>query len=111
MFPKTWVARLRIAGYIEGASFLILLGIAMPLKYIAGQPEAVSMVGMVHGWLFILYLVVLAFAVSDGGWQRSEIAKAAGAAVVPFGPFLVDGMLRRIEQRQRNTPKTELDTI
>ena len=47
------IRQLRIIGLIEGVSFLVLLGIAMPLKYLAGMPRAVSAVGMAHGVLFI----------------------------------------------------------
>lgn len=45
----------RLIGFLEALSFLILLLIAMPLKYIWGQPEAVKIVGSAHGGLFLLY--------------------------------------------------------
>ena len=51
---KTSIGRLRVIGFWEGVSFLVLLLIAMPLKYIAGNPEPVSIVGMAHGVLFLL---------------------------------------------------------
>lgn len=60
--PHTPIGRLRTMGFIEGMSLLILLFIAMPLKYWAGLPLAVTIVGSVHGGLFILYLLVLAYA-------------------------------------------------
>ncbi|HTO03360.1 MAG TPA: DUF3817 domain-containing protein, partial [Opitutus sp.] len=49
---KTPLSRLRFIGWWEGVSFLVLLGIAMPLKYLAGEPAAVRVVGMAHGILF-----------------------------------------------------------
>src|SRR5438552_3773981 len=53
---KTILRRLRLVGYTEGVSFLVLLGIAMPLKYFAGMPLAVTIVGAIHGLLWILYV-------------------------------------------------------
>ena len=55
---------LTIMGYLEGTSFLLLLGIAMPLKYMMDIPEAVKYVGMAHGALFIAYILVLLIATS-----------------------------------------------
>jgi integral membrane protein len=51
---KSALGRLRIVAFLEGVSYLVLLGIAMPLKYIAGIPQAVRVVGMAHGVLFVL---------------------------------------------------------
>ena len=49
--------RFRIVGIAEGISFLVLLLIAMPLKYLAGFPQAVLIVGWIHGFLFIVYII------------------------------------------------------
>ncbi len=54
---NTTLGRLRVIAFAEGVSFLILLFIAMPLKYIWGQPSAVKNFGTVHGLLFILYIL------------------------------------------------------
>jgi integral membrane protein len=56
---NTPLARLRAIGLVEGVSFLVLLLIAMPLKYLAGQPLAVKYVGWAHGVLFVLYLLAV----------------------------------------------------
>ncbi|MFW5972756.1 MAG: DUF3817 domain-containing protein, partial [Bacteroidota bacterium] len=53
---RTALSRLRLIGFIEGLSYLALLGIAMPLKYMAGMPMAVRYVGWIHGVLFVLYV-------------------------------------------------------
>lgn len=82
---------------LEGASFLVLLGIAMPLKYLAGLPLAVTIVGGAHGLLFVLFLAVAARAASTVGWPLSRTLMVLGAAVVPAGPFLIDGWLKRQE--------------
>ncbi|MEL7089145.1 MAG: DUF3817 domain-containing protein [Planctomycetota bacterium] len=85
---------LRIIGIIEGVSFLLLLGVAMPLKYAAGMPEAVSVVGMAHGLLFIALWLAAAWAWARGLPGRLAFL-AMFASVLPFGPFLIDGKLKR----------------
>ena len=83
---------------IEGASFLLLLGIAMPLKYLAGMPEAVRIVGMIHGLLFVVYLAAAIHAALSLHWPLSRSLLVLGAAIFPAGPFLIDGWLRRLER-------------
>lgn len=87
--------RLRLLGYLEGASFLVLLGIAMPLKYIAGMPQAVRVVGMAHGVLFLLFVAAVALTALEHRWPLRRVMVALVAAVVPFGPFVFDAHLRR----------------
>ena len=91
----TALNHLRLVALLEGTSFLVLLFIAMPLKYLADLPLAVRIVGSVHGGLFLLFLVALYRAASarDWPWRRSLIAFVA--SVVPFGTFVFDGSLRR----------------
>src|SRR5262249_12017979 len=60
------IGRLRLVGYAEGVSFLLLLGVAMPLKYAAGMPEVVFWVGLAHGILFMLYVAAVAHAYRVG---------------------------------------------
>ncbi|MCI0569856.1 MAG: DUF3817 domain-containing protein [Myxococcaceae bacterium] len=95
---NTPTGRLRTIGWIEGASFLILLFIAMPLKYFAGMPLAVKWVGWAHGFLFVLYLMALGHAASEPGWTMRRISLALVASVLPFGPFVFDAHLRREER-------------
>jgi integral membrane protein len=57
---NTPIRRLRFVGFVEGVSYLVLLFIAMPLKYWAGMPLAVRVVGMLHGVLFILFFAAVA---------------------------------------------------
>lgn len=92
---KTHLGRLRLIGYCEGVSFLALLGIAMPLKYAAGMPEAVLIAGWIHGLLFILYIVAAVQAASVHRWPQKRLAGAMAAALLPFGPFVFDWWLRR----------------
>ena len=100
------IGQLRVVGWGEGASFLILLGVAMPLKYLAGWPMAVRVVGMAHGGLFLLYLIAVARAGWAGRWPVGMWLWTLAAAVVPCGPFLLDRRLRRVEAgstRERST--------
>lgn len=89
---------LRVFGLVEGLSFVVLLGIAMPLKYLAGMPRAVAVVGMAHGVLFVLYVAALIHAHITVGWSVRRSLGLFAAAVLPLGPLLVDRGLRR-EQR------------
>lgn len=92
---KTPAGRLRAIGIAEGISFLLLLGIAMPLKYLAGQPEAVRIVGTAHGFLFLAYLVAVVNVWIAHRWPFWKAFLAGAGSVVPFGPFLVDAYLLR----------------
>lgn len=85
---------LRIVGWLEGVSFLLLLFVAMPLKYAAGLPMAVRVVGMAHGVLFVAYLVVLAGAAGDRGWPVGRSLLGLAASLLPFGVFVFDRRLR-----------------
>ncbi|HYP01504.1 MAG TPA: DUF3817 domain-containing protein [Pyrinomonadaceae bacterium] len=103
---RTPIGRLRVIAFIEGISYLLLLGVAMPLKYFAGMPAAVKTAGWIHGVLFMLYL----FAVAEVTVRRSlSFALAFGALVaslIPFGTFALDARLRREEQAERQQRET-----
>ncbi len=79
---------------VEGLSFLLLLFVAMPLKYIWGDPSWVRIVGLVHGLLFILFCMALVDARNREGWGLRQALWPFLAALVPFGPFLIDGRLK-----------------
>ena len=91
---KTPIGRLRLAGLIEGLSFLILLFIAMPKKYIYGDPSWVKAVGQAHGLLWILFCITLADAKSSKGWTFKPALIPFIASMLPFGPFVVDRKLK-----------------
>lgn len=80
----------RTIGIMEGISFLVLLGICMPLKYFAGIPEAVKIVGWAHGLLFVLYVGAVVQAKFILKWTYKQVFFALVASVIPFGPFVVD---------------------
>jgi len=80
---------------LEGLSFLILLLVAMPLKYAAGEPGAVRVFGATHGLLFLGYLALLARVASEDDWSWRRIATAVAASIVPLGVFWFERELRR----------------
>lgn len=91
---KTSVGRLRTIGIIEGISFLLLLGVAMPLKYFAGMPLAVTWAGWLHGSLFMAFCIALSQAHQEARWGMGRSALFLIAALLPFGPFVIDKRLR-----------------
>ena len=75
---------------LEGLSFLILLCIAMPLKYIYNIPEAVQAVGMAHGILFMLYVLGAFYMKPKLNWSITTLLIVILCSVLPFGPFYAD---------------------
>jgi integral membrane protein len=102
---KTPISRLRTVGIYEGISFLVLLGIGMPLKYMAGIPEVVKYVGWAHGVLFILYIMAVLQVALVHRWSVLKVAMAVIASLLPFGPFVLDKKLLRSEEQGTDSPK------
>ena len=80
---------------VEGASLLVLLLIAMPLKYAAGMPGMVRVVGMLHGVLFVAFVVAVIRAATDADWRWARTAKVMALSVVPLGMIVIDRELQR----------------
>jgi integral membrane protein len=97
---KSPIGRLRVVGIVEGISFLLLLGVAMPLKYMAGRPEMVSVVGMAHGVLWLAYIVAVVDVRLTRNWQWSRVAVAVIASILPGGPFVLEPRLRREQEAE-----------
>lgn len=93
------IAIVRATGLLEGTSYLILLFIAMPLKYLFGEPAAVQVVGSAHGGLFVLYVGVALWASRKLQWPLFKLGLVVLAAVLPFGPFVLDRSLRKEIER------------
>ncbi|MBH0189174.1 MAG: DUF3817 domain-containing protein [Nitrospira sp.] len=87
----------RITALAEGTSFLVLLFIAMPMKYFMGIPMAVRIVGLIHGILFLLYVGQLARLRTKYHWGNRFCIQAFVASILPFGTFLFDKYLREKE--------------
>ncbi|WP_345274552.1 DUF3817 domain-containing protein [Flaviramulus aquimarinus] len=80
----------RIVAFLEGLSYILLLFVATPIKYIAGNPEYVKLLGMPHGLLFILYLVLAVLIKSDMKWSTKTFSFVLLASIIPFGTFYVE---------------------
>ena len=93
------LGRLRLTGILEGISFIVLLAIAMPLKYMAGKPEMVSIVGMAHGVLFVLYIILTVVAKIQYPWSWKKMFLLWGASVLPFGTLYADYKVLRYDSR------------
>ena len=87
----------RLTALIEGISYLVLLLIAMPLKYLADMPIYVTIIGSAHGGLFILYFVLLGLVWLDRKWSIGKLAGATIASIVPLGTFVFDLWLKKTE--------------
>ncbi len=94
------VKALRIISILEGISFLFLLGIAMPLKYVWNNPVLVPYAGMAHGVLFLVFLVVLFVVCQQKKWSLSIFLMGLVASLLPFAPFFFDFKLRKLEQER-----------
>jgi len=90
----TPLGRFRLIAFLEGVSYLVLLGIAMPLKYMANMPGAVKYTGWVHGILFVLYVILLFQVWQKDKWKFSKVTWAFIASLLPFGTFVFDKKLR-----------------
>ena len=93
------IGRLRIVGIAEGISLLVLLGIAMPLKYMANIPEAVKVVGWIHGILFVLFITMVLMMHQEKHWTIKKTALAIIASFLPFGTFVFDRQLKKEESQ------------
>ena len=92
---KTPLGRLLKIGFAEGVSFIVLLFIAMPLKYMAHMLAPVRIIGMLHGILFIAYAIALLHAGFVYKWSIKKIIVAFLLSFIPFGTFFLDRVLKR----------------
>ena len=91
---KTALGRLRIVAFLEGCSYL-LLGLTMILKYKYGMPQPNYVVGLAHGILFVLYIILLLQVSFLHRWNILKIFMAFLASLIPFGTFYADKLLFR----------------
>ena len=80
----------RIISFLEGVSYLLLLFVAVPIKYFQGDVSYVKMLGMPHGVLFMLYLVLAVVLKKEMRWNMKTLGIVSLASIVPFGTFYVD---------------------
>ncbi|MFY0673431.1 MAG: DUF3817 domain-containing protein [Bacteroidia bacterium] len=91
---NTTLGQFRWIAILEGISFIILLFIAMPLKYAFDMPKAVSMVGMAHGVLFVAYVIFLYMVKAEHKWSFGKAVVGFIASLIPFGTFWFDKKIR-----------------
>jgi integral membrane protein len=80
----------RIVAFLEGISFILLLFIAVPIKYLVADPQYVKLLGMPHGILFMLYIVLAILIASELKWPKATLTKVLLASIIPFGTFYID---------------------
>ncbi|WP_128546819.1 DUF3817 domain-containing protein [Larkinella soli] len=87
----TPIGRLRLLGFLEGISLLLLIGIAVPLKYVWKDPSLVRLIGPVHGLLFLLFIFQTLHVGVERKWNfRDTTWKVILACFIPFGTFYID---------------------
>ena len=89
---------LRILGNIEGISYLLLLGVAMPMKYYFDMPAAVKITGMAHGVLFVAYCLLLAVCMKKFTWTLKFGVYLFIATLIPFGTFVTDRKIKLLPE-------------
>lgn len=93
---KTALHRFRIISYIEGLSYLTLLFIAMPIKYIGENPYPVKIIGMAHGILFILFMIFLFESLRKYSWENRFSARLFIYSIIPFGSFIIEKKIKKL---------------
>lgn len=80
----------RITSFLEGTSYLLLLFIAVPIKYLQGDASFVKMLGMPHGILFMLYIILAILIKKEMKWNTKTLGIVLVASILPFGTFYID---------------------
>jgi integral membrane protein len=89
----------RFVAFLEGLSYILLLFIATPIKYLADDPQYVKLLGMPHGLLFILYIILAFMLKRENTWFKDNFKMVLLASIIPFGTFYLDHKhLRKIKQ-------------
>ncbi|MFY8022035.1 MAG: DUF3817 domain-containing protein [Bacteroidia bacterium] len=94
---KTNLGKFRLIAFLEGISFIVLVFIAMPLKYGLNMPLFVKYFGWAHGLLFVIYMILLLQCIFEYSWKFSKILLAFFAALLPFGTFYLEAKLKKEE--------------
>lgn len=97
------VRALRVVSGLEGLSYLLLVFVAMPLKYAFAQPLAVKIAGAGHGWLFVAFVATLVWATVRRRWSVGRGGWLFALSLLPFGFLLIDRQLRAELEPSRST--------
>lgn len=96
-FLSTPLGRFRLVSLLEGISYLILMGIGMPMKYMMGDPTMVQIFGRIHGGLFVVFVLAMVHALVARTLEPGRASTAFALSLVPFGAFVVEWMFRKDE--------------
>jgi integral membrane protein len=88
---STYITFFRVIALLEGLSFILLLFIAVPIKYFSNNPDYVKLLGMPHGLLFMGYVLFAILLAGELKWNSKTLSVVLFASVVPFGTFYIDG--------------------
>jgi integral membrane protein len=80
----------RIVSFLEGVSYILLLFIATPVKYFGDDPSYVKMLGMPHGILFMVYVILAFMLKTPEKWDSKTFRIVLLASILPFGTFYID---------------------
>lgn len=80
----------RVVSILEGVSYVLLLFIATPIKYLTGNESYVQMLGMPHGLLFIAYIILAYLIKEELKWNKKTFYTVLVASIIPFGAFYVE---------------------
>ncbi len=80
----------RVVAFLEGVSYLLLLFVAVPIKYFGDDPQYVKMLGMPHGLLFVGYVILAFLLKNEYKWNNKTFFIILIASILPFGTFYVD---------------------
>lgn len=80
----------RVVAFLEGVSYILLLFIATPIKYITGNDSYVKLLGMPHGLLFVAYIIIAYLIKDEMKWDTKTFLTVLVASLIPFGTFYID---------------------
>jgi len=100
-FLTTKIGRLRLLAFLEGISLLILVFVAVPVKYITHDPSMVKLIGPIHGALFLLFLFITLSVGVEQNWKfKTTTLKVIIASFIPFGTFYIDNKILKPLSKQ-----------
>lgn len=96
--------RYRVMAWVTGVLLLVLVLVAMPLKYVGDDDRLVSVVGVMHGWLYMAYLVAAFLLANRLRWPPGRTVLLLLAGTVPFMSFVAE---RRVVHEVRRRPAAQ----
>lgn len=88
----------RVIAFLEGISYILLLFIATPIKYFGDDPQYVKMLGMPHGILFMVYVILAFMLKQEHVWFKNNFKMVLLASIIPFGTFVLERKLNKAKE-------------